>query len=195
MPVELYAAATTRPDAIFCDTSFIVDLLTNDVPAFAAYLRDVNPGKIARAAESATFFKVYKGAGVRFVSTPYTFQEVSHLVADGALRKAGYRRWRDFDAIDSAASTAAYASMARAIGDAWTRVQAYGIEFSVPQPSSTAHWDEVIEMAILLLTSYPDLNAMDAFHISVGLRSGLTWYASLDSGWKTVAEINVFSAN
>jgi predicted nucleic acid-binding protein len=187
----------TRPDAAFCDTSFILDLLTHEVATVAVDMRDLDVAKRARAEQAATFFHDYRAAGTRFFSSPYTFQEASHVIARNVLRRSGQSRWEDLERVNPAEFARLHAHAMNVIEDSWNRVQRYGIEFVVPDTGNyTLHGneanDEVVEAALLFFTTYAALNAADAFHIAMGIACGLEWFVTTDAGWKSVAEINVF---
>lgn len=197
MPVELFRDAVTRPDAIFCDSSFILDVLTHEVPTVAAAIQGLNGTKLARAAEAANFFHNYVGGGTQFVSSPYALQEVGNVLAKYRLQQTRYNRWKDLRREDYSAFQIAHAEAASIIGDAWTRFQENGILFVVPDdgdetPYGVTVTNEVIEAAFLLMKEYEAIDAMDAFHISFGMACGVSWFVTTDAGWKDVAEINVF---
>lgn len=203
MPVELFRAAVTRPDAIFCDASFILDLLTHEVPTVAAAIPDLDPIKQARAAEAARFFYDYRGRGTQFVSSPYTLQEIGFVLGKEVLKKARpvlkrqKNTWANLRQADYPTFLRLRAEMASIIEDAWTQFQAHGIWFVVPNDGDETAYGtpvsgDVIEAAFLLLRVYESLDPMDAFHIAMGLACGLEWFVTVDTGWKDVAEINVF---
>ncbi|HEU0077297.1 MAG TPA: hypothetical protein VFQ76_06585 [Longimicrobiaceae bacterium] len=198
MPFELFSTAVTRPDAVFCDASFILDVLTYEVPTVAATITDLDAVKQVRAAEAASFFYNYSAAGTQFVSSPYTLQEVANTLGNHVLRnrKAG-NNWANLKRTDHARFLALRAEALSIIEDAWTRFQAHDIWFVVPNdgddtPQGKRISSELVETAHLLLRMYAALDAMDAFHISTGLACGLEWFVTTDAGWKDVAEINVF---
>jgi predicted nucleic acid-binding protein len=196
--VELFPTAVTRPDAAFCDTSFILDLLTHEVATVAADMRDLDAVKRARSEQAATFFHNYQAAGTRFFSSPYTFQEASHVIARNVLRsRSSQTRWEDLARVHAAEFARLHSHAMNVVEDSWNRVQHYGIEFVVPDTGNyTLHGKEVnsvvVEAALLFFTTYASLNAADAFHIAMGMACGLEWFVTTDAGWKSVAEINVF---
>lgn len=199
MAVELFSAAQTRPGAIFCDTSFILDLLTHDMAAVAANIRDLTADKQARAAQVAQFFYAYSTVGTRFVSSPYTIQEVFNVLLKNILKSnSKAKQWKDLAQSDYPTFLALRASALRTIQDVWSRVQQHSIACVVPASGDelirhgTKVDQIVVETALSLLKVYGRLDPMDAFHITMGTACGLEWFATTDAHWKTVAEINVF---
>lgn len=199
MPIELFSSASTRPDAAFCDTSFLLDVLTHEVPTVAASIPDLDPVKQARAAEAATFFNDYRSTGTQFVSSPYTLQEIGNVVAKYTLKQnaARYRKWTDLKVADHAMFLALRAVATRATEDAWRRIQHHGVWFVVPDNGDDTRFGNrvnstVMEAAFLFLAAYETLDAMDAFHIAMGTACGLDWFVTTDAGWKSVTEINIF---
>lgn len=205
MPIELFRAAVTRPDAIFCDSSFILDVLTHEVPTVAATITDLDPNKQARAAEAASFFHEYSSAGTQFVSSPYTLQEIGFVLGKYVLRKAKpvfkkgklNQTWGNLKLASYPTFVTLRAEVESVIQDAWTRFQAHGIWFVVPNDGDETAYgitvgSEVIEAAFLLLKRYEAIDPMDAFHIAMGMACGLEWFVTTDQGWKDVTVINVF---
>jgi hypothetical protein len=193
---ELFASAVTKPNVIFCDTSFIVDVLTDEI-AEVTNLFGTNQGKRDRAAASATFFHAYRGYGAQFISSPYTFSEVGHVISRKVLDGHGYRLWKDFRRADRVTCQDVYRKTMRLLVDAWRRVSGYDIWFLVPMtgaetPFGSRAEDNIIKAARLFKAAYMDLDWADAYHIAMGMACGSKWFATTDKAWKVVAEINVF---
>jgi predicted nucleic acid-binding protein len=193
---ELFGSAVTKPDVIFCDTSFIVDILTDEV-AEVSNLFGSNTDKRNRAAASAAFFHAYRGYGSQFVSSPYTFSEVGHIIARKVLDGHGHRTWKDFRRADRRMSHEVYRKTMRLMLDAWRRVAGYDIWFLLPvtgveTPFGSRAEENVMRAARLFKATYMDLDWADAYHIAIGMACGTNWFATTDKGWKSVAEINVF---
>ena len=197
--IELFDTASTQPEAIFCDTSFVVDVLTHDLPAVRADFRKLDNARLKRAAQAATFFHTYRQDGIQFVSSPFMVQEVAHYLAKNALQaNSKFNLWRELRNKDPAAFTVVRATAIRAIQDAWNCLQRYGIVLIAPpvDDDDPSHGDEVntrlSRAALLLLKRHKAIDPMDAFFISVGLACGFSWFATTDQGWKDIAGIGVF---
>ncbi|MFL5383939.1 MAG: hypothetical protein ACJ8GN_15565 [Longimicrobiaceae bacterium] len=199
MAFELFATATTRPTAIFCDTSFLVDLLTHELASVGPFIK-LNPNKVARAAAAATFFHQYTANGTRFFSSPYVFQELAYILGRGVLRsdptKPKYDLWPDLRNKDAARFATQHALWLSVVSDSWTRFQQYGIQFTVPESTPTGYGGDVnvivVEAARLLKIAHAELDYADTFHIAMGVASGLSWFATVDGFWKGITGINVF---
>jgi hypothetical protein len=200
VPVELFATAATRPDAIFCDTSFLMDLLTHELATVAPLNENLTPAKTARAAEVARFFHRYSANGTRFFASPYVFQELAFILGKGVLRndaaRPKYTVWRKLRENDATRFATLHTIWLSVVYDCWTRFQQYGIKFTVPESTATGYGADVdilvVEAARLLKVAYVELDSADTFHIAMGVASGLSWFATVDAFWKTVAGINVF---
>jgi hypothetical protein len=197
--VELFGTAVTRPAAAFCDTSFLLDLLTHELASVGPLLDNLPPHKAARAADAATFFHTYARAGTRFISSPYAFQELMLVLGKGVLRTnpGKHKRWKDLEAADPATFRSLHAAWVAVVEDSWERMQHRGVWFTVPSTGQeTAHGtrvdSEVVEAATLIKRRYPSLDPADALHIAMGVASGVDWFVTVDEPWKAVKEINVF---
>ena len=196
MAVELFGSAVTRPDVIFCDTSFILDVLTDEVSQITS-LCGTNATKLNRAAASAAFLHAYRGYGVQFISSPFAFSEVGHVITKNVHKSHGHKSWRAFWNADSPTCEQVYKDTMRLVRRAWRRISGYDIWFTLPAAGTTTAFgiraeDSIVEAARLLKNRYMFLDWADAFHIASGLASGPQWYATTDQGWKSVAQINVF---
>ena len=195
MAVELFGNAATKPDVIFCDTSFILDVLTDEIARLTTLLA-TNPDKVAKAAASAAFFHAYRGYGTTFVSSPYAFSEIGHTISQ-RVRPAVHRTWKDFFRADRATAEALHNETMRLILRAWRRIEGYDISFVVPHKGAHTAYGvrvehTVVEVARLLKRAYVPLDWADAYHIAIGLACGAEWFATTDRAWKDVTEINVF---
>lgn len=196
MAVEYFAAAKSKPEYIFCDTSFILDVLTDEVSGFTALLGQV-PEKRTRARESAAFFHAYRSHGAQFVSSPFTFSEVGYAISRRVCSGQRQNSWKTFMQADRAACLRVHRATMRLIYTAWQRIQRYDIWFTFPLtvgvgPLGLRVEPEVVEAANLLRLKYVTLDWADAYHIAVGLACGVQWFATTDRHWKDVADINVF---
>jgi hypothetical protein len=194
--VELFSAPVSKPDAIFCDTSFILDILTDEVAQIATLL-GVSAANRTRAAESAAFFHTYRGYGAQFISSAFTFAEVGHVISRKVHRAQGYDSWKRFFNADQRECRRIYGQTMRLILTAWTRIEGYDVWFVLPEGAPSSPYGarsetDVVEAARLLKQSYMDIDWNDAYHIAVGLACGTDWFATLDQGWKSVRVINVF---
>jgi predicted nucleic acid-binding protein len=192
--IELFHAAVTRPDAVFCDTSFIVDVLTHEVAAVAPALK-TTPAGMAKAAASATFYNEYRAHGTQFFSSPHVFSEAGHVLSKGILGTT--KQWQRTQRQDPRAAARLEVTARRLVLTAWRRIQAKGIGFTVPAIGSATNVGmrvdpTFIEAVLLLKRRYPALDWADAHHIAAGLACGTDWFATTDQDWKSVAHINVF---
>lgn len=199
MAVELFATAVTRPEAVFCDTSFLLDLLTHEVASVGQSI-NLTPDKVKRAAQAAAFFNTYFGGGTRFVSTPYAFQELAQVLGKGVLKTGAPKtnRWKDLEQASANQFQQLHGVWMSVVQDAWARIQSHGIWFIVPSTSGAETKfgreisPEVVEAAQLLMVNYPLLDPADTYHIAMGIACGVEWFATVDEPWKLVSEINLF---
>jgi len=195
--VELFAAAASRPDVIFCDTSFILDVLSHQVSLISSQLVGSDAPKRARAAAAAAFFARYRADGVQFVSSPYAFQELAHILTKWYPRVRGYKSWEAFQKVDRVNYDRAYPKSVRLSFLAWRETSSAGILYTLPEIGAETpygrHSEDLIRAARLLKKKYKSLDWADVFHISVGSMCGVEWFASTDAWWKDVNEINVFA--
>jgi hypothetical protein len=197
--IELFDTASTRPEAVFCDTSFVLDVLIHELPAVRADIRKLDSARVTKAAQAAAFFHAYRRDGIQFVSSPFMVQEAAHSIAKNALQaNSKFNLWKDLRTKDPATFTTARAAAIRTIHDAWNHLQGYGISLVAPpiDEDDPSQGDEVNKRlsraALLLLRRHDAIDPMDAFFISVGLACGFTWFATTDQGWKDVTGIGVF---
>lgn len=204
MAVELFATAATRPDAIFCDACFLLDLLTHELASVGPLIENLDQDKKDRAEQVSRFFHTYASAGTQFFSTPYAFEELTHTLGKGVLRTHArptpsggkFTRWKDLEATEPATFVSLHTLWISVISDAWNQMQKNGIAFTVPEGGDSAYGSRVdstvVELAQLLQFSYGSLDPADTYHIAMGLACGLEWFATVDLLWKNIAEINVF---
>jgi predicted nucleic acid-binding protein len=196
VPFELFANAASRPDVVFCDTSFLLDVLSHEVSLVSAALVGFDAPKQAKAASAAAFFNRYHDLGTQFVSSPFVFQELAFILYKAYPKRHGAKSWPALAKRDPAEVGRAYPKAVRLSGLAWERTRAHDIWFTLPEIGDETPYgrksDAMVRTARLLKKKYEGLDWADAFHIATGAACGVEWFASTDGGWKDVVEINLF---